>query len=69
MIPQFHIVYDNLFQTVYLAEGEPPAKWSDLIVFDIFCSDFGDSDFFPELKDEWLTSVDLARRREAELNH
>ena len=45
MSSQFHIVSDNLFQTVHSDEGKPPAKWPDLIVFDHFQSDFYGSDF------------------------
>ena len=49
MSPQFHVVYENLFQTVHSYEGKPPTKWPDLIVFDRFRSDFYDSDFVPEI--------------------
>ena len=66
---QFHVFYRKLFRTVHSAEGEPPAKWPVLIVFDHFRSDFGDSNFVPELANKWLTPVDLVRRRESELNH
>ena len=67
--PQFHVVYKNLFQRFHSAEGEPPAEWPNLIVFDRFCYEFDDSEFFPELADEWLNPVNLARRQETELNH
>ena len=45
---QFHVVYYNLFQTFHSAEGDTPTKWTDLIVFDRFRSDFDDSNFIPE---------------------
>ena len=52
MSPQFHVVYENHFQKVQSAEGKPPAKCSDIIVFYRFRSDFDDSKFVPELADE-----------------
>ena len=69
MSPQFHIFYYNLFQTVHSAEGKPPAKWLELIVFDRFRSDFDAFNVVHELADEWLAPIDLARRQEAYLNH
>ena len=51
MSPQFHVVYDKLFQTVHSFEGEPPYKWTDLLLFDCLLSDFDHSDFLPELYD------------------
>ena len=51
MSPQFHVVYDKLFQTVHSFEGEPPYKWTDLLLFDCLLSDFDHSDFVPELYD------------------
>ena len=69
MSPQFHIVYNNLFQTVHSDEGKPPSEWLDLIVFDRFNSNFDDPNFPPEIADEWLTSIDLVRLRGSKLNH
>jgi hypothetical protein len=60
--PQFHCVYDNGFGTVHSAEGALPAKWPDMLIFDRFRSDFDDTDFVPDLADEWLTPVELATR-------
>ena len=48
MSPQFHVFYKNLFETFHSGEGEPPAKFPGLIVFDRFRSDFHDSNFVPE---------------------
>ena len=47
--PKFNVVYDNIFLTVHSTESLPPSKWTDLIVFDRFCSNFDDSYFFPEV--------------------
>ena len=46
---QFHVVYENLLQTVHSSEGKLPSKWTDLIIFDRFRSDFDDYDFVSEL--------------------
>jgi hypothetical protein len=64
--PQFHCVYDNGFGTVHSAEGEPPTEWPDMLIFDRFRSDYDDSDFVPELNDEWLTPVEVANRKQRE---
>jgi hypothetical protein len=64
--PQFHCVYDNGFDTVHSIEGEPPAEWPDMFVFNRFRSDYDDSDFVPELSDEWLTPVEVAARQQLE---
>ena len=69
MIPQFNIIYNNLFQTVHSAESEPPAEWPYLIVFDFFCSIFDDYNFVPQLADEWLTPIDISLLQEAKPNH
>jgi hypothetical protein len=29
--PQYHVVYDNHFETAYAEEGEPPKEWEDLL--------------------------------------
>jgi hypothetical protein len=64
--PQFHCVYDNDISTVHSAEGEPPAEWNDMLIFDRFKSDYDDTDFVPELSDEWLTPVEVADRQRQE---
>jgi hypothetical protein len=60
--PRFHCVYNNGFGTVHSAEGEPPAEWPDMLIFDRYRSDFDDTDFVPDLADGWLTAVELAMR-------
>lgn len=63
--PQFHLVYDDAFETVFSSadEDEPPDCWSDLVVTSQFRSDmdveqFGDnsSKAIPGLTDEWLSA-------------
>jgi hypothetical protein len=64
--PQFHCVYDNDFSTVHSAEGEPPAEWNDMLIYNRFKSDYDDTNFVPDLDAEWLTPVELATRQQLE---
>ena len=68
MSRQFCVAYDNIFQTFHSAKGEPPAGWPDLLVFDLFRSDFDDSNWAPGLADKWLTPFDPATRHKTESN-
>jgi hypothetical protein len=61
--PQFHAVYDDLFETVHASATEVPASWPDLFTFNCFKSDFDDEDFLPTSPDEWLTPIKLSQRR------
>ena len=63
--PQFHVVYDDSFDTVHSGDGVPPDSWSDLLIFNRFKSDYDESDFVPELSNEWLTPIEAKRKREA----
>ena len=62
--PQFHVVYDDLFETVHASATEAPASWPDLFTFNCFKSDYNDEDFVPSLPDEWLTPVELAHQQQ-----
>ena len=53
--PQYHIVYDDNFQTVHCSEDIQPLMWEDFVTFNTFCSDFDPDDYVPELSTEWLT--------------
>ncbi len=64
--PQFHCVYDNGFDTVHSVEGEPPAEWPQMFIFNRFRSDYDDTDFVPELADEWLTPIEVTARQQLE---
>jgi hypothetical protein len=64
--PQFHVVYDDLFETVHSGEEIQPASWPDLIICNRFKSDYDDTDFVPELADEWLAPVELSHRQQRE---
>ena len=61
--PQFHAVYNDFFETVHSGEEEAPENWTDLIIFNSFCSEH-DPDDAPDLSDEWLSQQELAQRLE-----
>ena len=60
--PQFHMVYDDFFETVHSDEGQEPSEWPDLLAFSRFQSDFDSEDYLPELDDEWLNPEELQER-------
>jgi hypothetical protein len=60
--PQFHVVFDNFFETVNANETEPP-DWEDLVVFSSFRSDLDEEGEIPELADEWLSPEELHSRQ------
>ena len=59
--PQFHVVYDNLFETVHASASEDPASGPDLFASSHFKSEFDDEAFVPTLPYEWLTPVDMSQ--------
>ena len=48
--PQFHLVYDDYFETFYIHSDKPPEFWDNLIQFNRIRYDFDDTDYTPELK-------------------
>lgn len=76
--PQYHVVYDNLFTTVftfaaddlYDATGFTPAQWGDLLLTGYDRHDDFDEDDAPVLADEWLSPAERAERdRLSDLRH
>ena len=63
IIPQFHVVYGNLFESVHASSSEAPASCPGLFTFSCFKSDFFDEYFVPTLPYEWLTSQQQQRER------
>ena len=53
--PQFHLVYDDLFETVHSGEEEIPHNWPELVVMHKFKSSYDESAWTPELAPEWLS--------------
>jgi Reverse transcriptase (RNA-dependent DNA polymerase) len=64
--PQFHVVYDDFFETVHATDNEEPNEWPELIVFQSFRADLDEDGYVPELSDEWLDDSALRERRERE---
>jgi hypothetical protein len=60
--PQFHLVYDDYFKTVYSREDQEPENWGELLRFNRFQSEYDEEDYVPELPDEWLNPQDLEER-------
>jgi hypothetical protein len=60
--PQFHLVFDDFFETVFSEGEQEPDVWPELVVFQRFANDFDDDDYRPELADEWLNPVELQSR-------
>jgi hypothetical protein len=69
--PQFHLVYDDYFETVHSRDDQEPESWNELLRFNRFQTDF-DADVNPNLPDEWLNPIELqernAQRQEAREN-
>ena len=61
--PQFHIVFDDKFETVYADEDEPPPAWDDMCIFQRFETVFDENVTPPPLAEEWLTPEEAAQQR------
>ena len=63
--PQFHVVYDNWFETVAVnEETEAPPEWDVIITHSRFEADLDPEDKQRlQLEDEWLTKEELIERR------
>jgi hypothetical protein len=63
--PQFHVVYDNFFHTVYNGDNDAPENWDDLVIYssDRRHLDADDPGYMPELDDEWLDDEARELRR------
>ncbi len=61
--PQFHVVYDDFFETIHADDqGHPPAEWADLVTFNRTQVEWDDPDYAPELDSEWLSPEELQDR-------
>ena len=62
--PQFHVIFDNWFETVGVDDDvTPPAVWDVLVTHSHFHSNVDDSDLDGlELDDEWLSTDELIVR-------
>ena len=63
--PQYHVVHDDFFETVYADGTEPPPEWAELVTLSRSMSVLeDDDDYVPELRDEWLTPEECQIRRQ-----
>jgi hypothetical protein len=60
--PQYHLIFDDFFETVFSDGEQEPDVWPDLVVFQSFANDFDDEGYRPELADEWLNPAELQER-------
>ena len=63
--PQFHVVYDNYFETVHAKETETPESWDNLVTWssERLDIDTDDPENIPELPDEWVNDEVLETLR------
>ena len=57
--PQFHVVYDDFFETVHATPEQAPVEWKELILFQAYRNDLDDDTYVPQLADEWLSPEEL----------
>jgi hypothetical protein len=60
--PQYHLVFDDFFETVFSDGEQEPTVWQDLVVFNSFANNFDDDEYQPELAAEWLNPKELEQR-------
>jgi hypothetical protein len=60
--PQFHVVYDDFFETVHSEEDQEPKEWVELLQFSRFKSDYDEEGDVPELAYEWLSDTERIQR-------
>ena len=60
--PQYHVVFDDKFETVYADEDSEPPEWEKLCIFDRYEVAFDEDQTPPSLADEWLTPQELEQR-------
>ena len=62
--PQFHVVYDNYFETVHSTEDAAPEHGEQLVTFSSDrVVDNDDDEYVPDLPDEWVDDATLEARR------
>ena len=60
--PQYHIVFDEKFETIYNDESNPPPTWEDMCIFNRWETEFDESIEPPPLEDHWLTPEEASRQ-------
>ena len=64
--PQFHVLYDDYFETVFSSPEQEPDSWEKIVVFQSFRSSLEEDDEFLnyDLDPEWLTDTELTERNQ-----
>jgi len=62
--PQYHLVFDNWFETVHVTGDEPPLQLGFLVDHCRYLAPIDDDDWTKvELADDWLTASELIEKR------
>ena len=61
--PQFHVVYDDWFETVTSTEAEEPKNWEEMLIYQCFQCEFEPHVEPPPLSDDWLTDEEVQQHR------
>ena len=57
--PQFHVVYDDFFETVHATAEQEPTEWPELITFQSYRLKTDDDTYVSQLDKEWLSPEEL----------
>ena len=60
--PQFHVVYDDNYETVHSDEDSQPLLWEEMLSTSAFRSDYDPESEVPDLHDEWMDPEELRKR-------
>ena len=60
--PQFHVIYDDSFETVTTNEDDKPLIWEELLTFNSYKTDFEADGMSFGIGNEWLTEEELRHR-------
>ena len=61
--PQYHVIFDDWFKTVYASDETPPPKWEDMCIMQRFETVFDEGLEPPSLAEEWLTPEEVTKNR------
>jgi len=61
---QYHVVHDDLFETVYTDGVDPLQEWYELFMLNCFNTPIEEDTYMPELNDEWLMPEELQEHRQ-----
>jgi len=54
--PQYHVMFDDFYETVNSNGDEPPPKWMDLFMLNQYKVEYNNTDYLPKLHEEWLST-------------